>query len=320
MVTNKRTKEPLWWETRKCRGGGFSKGYTRRPMGEAHAPLLLLLCQRNPRLSGENSKALPCTCRKPFLFVWESGIPLQYHCNTIAIPLPLQLSHQSQARVHKVKGETEGFLESIAPAVNPSCLFENATYHWLKSSQWGVQLHRGIQGFMGKYVSAFEIRQTQTSLILRHSKKSLHPFQDCNKMQHCQSPWCIFGPDVYGASYCAPTFPLLHPPMWPCFWSTLALFLVHITWCSVTPPPRCTLHPSLPGAGRATPWAGWQGHGPGAQIRWGSSQGAPQRVSQLSLHSIGQLCDGIRITPEVHLPFTFYDSRTGSLLFSAWKK
>ena len=83
------------------------------------------------------------------------------------------------------------------------------------------------------------------------------------------------------------------------------------------PPPRCTLHPSLPGAGRATPW---QGHGPGAQIRWGSSQGAPQRVSQLSLHSIGQLCDGIRITPEVHLPFTFYDSRIGSLLFSAWKK
>ena len=81
MVTNKLTKEPLWWETRKCRGGGFSKGYTRRPMGEAHAPLLLLLCQRNPRLSGENSKALPCTCRKPFLFVWESGIPLQYHCH-----------------------------------------------------------------------------------------------------------------------------------------------------------------------------------------------------------------------------------------------
>ena len=81
MVTNKRTKEPLWWETRKCRGGGFSKGYTRQPMGEAHAPLLLLLCQRNPRLSGENSKALTCTCRKPFLFVWESGIPLQYHCH-----------------------------------------------------------------------------------------------------------------------------------------------------------------------------------------------------------------------------------------------
>ena len=53
---------------------------------------------------------------------------LAYHCNTIAIPLPLQLSHQSQARVHKVKGETEGFLESIAPAVNPPCLFENATY------------------------------------------------------------------------------------------------------------------------------------------------------------------------------------------------
>ena len=48
---------------------------------------------------------------------------LAYHCNTIAIPLPLQLSHQSQARVHKVKGETEGILESIAPANNlPVCL------------------------------------------------------------------------------------------------------------------------------------------------------------------------------------------------------